>query len=226
MKKSSGSLWPARVAAFAATAAVLTGLLQVPAGAAGGSAASAFLDAWSKVSNYTDSIVSHETTNDGSKKEDRTYHFAYLKPHYAKIDIIDGPGKGGGAVWAGGDTVRGHQGGFLSGIKLQVSIHDGRATSLRGDTVDYASFESAAQQIRSAKDPTEGTATVDGQSTDAVTITYPSTVADGVTKRVIYLSKATHLPVRRSSYAGDTLVKQETFSEVKLNPGLKPDDFT
>lgn len=224
MKISSSSLRPARVAAFAASAALLAGLLQLPAGAASGSAAAAFLDAWSKVNNYTDTIVSHET--DGKTTQDRTYHFAYLKPHYARIDIIEGPGKGGGAVWAGGDTVRGHQGGFLSGIKLQVSIHDGRATSLRGDTVDYASFESSAQQVKSAKDPTEGTATVDGQSTDAVTITYPSGAADGVTKRVIYLSKASHLPVRRSTYAGDTLVKQETFSEVKLNPGLKPDDFS
>jgi outer membrane lipoprotein-sorting protein len=226
MKTFTGPLRPSRVAALAAPAAMLAGLLQLPASAAGGSAAAAFLDAWSKVSNYTDTIVSHETTNDGSKKEDRTYHFAYLKPHYARIDIVDGPGKGGGAVWAGGDTVRGHQGGFLSGIKLQVSIHDGRATSLRGDTVDYASFESAAQQVKSAKDPTEGTATVDGQSTDSVTINYPAGAADGVTKRVIYLSKANHLPVRRSSYAGDALVKQETFSEIKLNPGLKPDDFS
>jgi outer membrane lipoprotein-sorting protein len=223
VKNSTAFLWPARIAAFAASASLITGLVQTPAGAAG-PYATQFLEAWSKVDNYTDSIVSHET--DCKTPQDRTYHFAYKKPHFARIDIVEGPGKGGGALWTGGDTVRGHQGGFLSGIKLQVSIHDGRATSQRGDTVDYASFESAAQEIKSAKDAVEGTATVDGQSVETVTMTYPAGAACAVTKRTIYLSKSSHLPVRRSAWSGDTLVKQETFSEVKLNPGLKEEDFT
>src|SRR5580693_5699955 len=92
MKTLTDSLRPARAAAFAASAAILTGLLQTPAGAAG-PAATAFFDAWSKVDNYTDTIVSHETNC--KAVEDRTYHFAYKKPHFAKIDIVEGPGKGG-----------------------------------------------------------------------------------------------------------------------------------
>jgi hypothetical protein len=42
----------------------------------------------------------------------------------------------------------------------------------------------------------------------------------------VAFSRATHLPVRRTSYAGDTQVKQEDFSAVKLNPGLTEADFT
>ncbi len=206
------------IAAAAAAIILLSGLAR-GAFAAEPAAATAFLDAWAKVDSYTDTIVSHEVK--GTQTEDRTYHFAYLKPHYARIDIIDGPGKGGGAVWAGGDTVHGHQGGFLSGIKLQVSIHDGRAVSLRGDTIDYASFESAAQQIKAAKDITQGTTA----GLDSVTITYPAGAADGVTKRVIAFSKTTHLPAERISYAGDQVVKDEKYSDIKLNVGLKPDDF-
>jgi hypothetical protein len=141
------------IAALAATIILSSAASFALAASATPPAATAFLDAWAKVDSYTDTIVSHET--DGKTTQDRTYHFAYLKPHYARIDIVDGPGKGGGAVWQGGDTVHGHQGGFLSGIKLQVSIHDSRAVSLRGDTIDYASFESMAQQVRSAKEIAE-----------------------------------------------------------------------
>src|SRR5580658_2765900 len=88
--------------------------------AAAGSAENAFFDAWSKIDSYTCTITAHETK--GTDVQDRVYHYAYLKPHFARIDIVDGPGKGGGAVWTGGDSVRGHQGGLLSGIQLNVSI--------------------------------------------------------------------------------------------------------
>ena len=59
---------------------------------------------------------------------------------------------------------------------------------------------------------------------DLVTIDVPPG-PDGITKRVVALSQVTHLPVRRSGYAGDTLVKQEDFSDLSINPGLKESDF-
>src|SRR6202161_2502180 len=117
-------------------------------GAAPSGPAAAFLDAWAKIPSYTCNIKVHETK--GTEVQDRTYHYAYLKPHFAKIDITGGPGRGGGAAWKGGDTVSGHQGGILSGIHLNVSIHDGRAVDLRGGTIDEASFENMAELIKSA----------------------------------------------------------------------------
>jgi hypothetical protein len=197
--------------------------VAAPAVAAPPPAQTAFLEAWAKVTSYTATIVSHEVK--GGDTQDRTYHYAYLKPHFARIDIVDGPGKGGGAVWTGGDTVRGHQGGFLSGIQLNVSIHDARAVSLRGDTLLRASFQSVADDLKASSDVTESTGTLDGQAVDILSAPLPSADASGVTKHVIFLSKTTHLPVQRVTYAGSAVVKTEKWSAVNTSANLKESDF-
>jgi outer membrane lipoprotein-sorting protein len=190
-------------------------------GAAPTGPAAAFIEAWAKVPSYTANIKVHETK--GTDVQDRTYHYAYLKPHFAKIDITGGPGRGGGAVWTGGDTVSGHQGGFLSGIHLKVSIHDGRAVDLRGGTIDEASFENVADNIKSAAAATNGEETLNGTAYDTVTVPFKD--ANGATKRVIFLSKTTHLPARRVTYAGDAVVLNEEFADVNTAANLKESDF-
>lgn len=202
--------------------ALVTGVLGAALlGAAPGPAATAFLDAWAKVPSYTCTIKVHETK--GSDVQDRTYRYAYLKPHFAKIDITGGAGRGGGAVWSGGDTVSGHQGGFLSGIHLKVGIHDGRAVDLRGGTIDEGSFQNMADALKAAPSETSAEETVNGVAADALTIPY--TDANGATKRTVYVSKTTHLPVRRVTYAGSTAVETEDFTDVNPAANLKESDF-
>jgi outer membrane lipoprotein-sorting protein len=183
--------------------------------------AAAFLDAWSKVSSYTDTIKIHVVK--GTDVQDRVYHYSYLKPHFAKIDITGGAGRGGGASWKGGDTVSGHQGGMLSGIHLNISIHDARAVDLRGGTIVEASFDNIADSIKSAATATNGEEAWSGATYDTVTIPY--TDAFGATKRVIFLSKTTHLPVRRVTYAGTAIVVDEAYTDVNTAAGLKESDF-
>jgi outer membrane lipoprotein-sorting protein len=184
----------------------------------------AFAAAWAAVDNFTETITVHET--DGKNVQDRVYRYAYKKPAFARIDVVSGPGKGSGAVWTGGDHVRGHMGGFLSGIKQSIAITDSRATSLRGDTIEKASFQSVADDFKNGKvDPAVADATVDGVATDAVAVGLTPATPAGATREVVYLSRVTHLPVRRTAYVGDALVKQEDFSDVKLNPGLTEGDF-
>jgi hypothetical protein len=190
-------------------------------GAAPSGPAAAFLDAWAKIPSYTANIKVHETK--GTDVQDRTYHYAYLKPHFAKIDITGGAGRGGGASWRGGDTVSGHQGGLLSGIHLNVSIHDGRAVDLRGCTIDAGSFENMAEAIKAAPSVTSGEETVSGVAYDAVT--YPYKDDNGATKRIVFLSRTTHLPARRVTYAGDTIVETEDFTDVNTAANLKESDF-
>jgi len=190
-------------------------------GAAPTGPAAAFLDAWAKVPSYTANIKVHMLK--GTDVQDRTYHYAYLKPHFAKIDITGGPGRGGGAAWKGGDTVSGHQGGILSGIHLNVSIHDGRAVDLRGHTIDLASFESVAEAIKSAPSVTAGEETQNGTAYD--TVTYPYKDDAGATKTTVYLSRTTHLPARRVTYEGDKVVETEDFTDVNTAANLKESDF-
>jgi hypothetical protein len=183
--------------------------------------AAAFLDAWAKVTSYTTNIKVHESK--GTDTLDRTFHYAYLKPHFAKIDITGGPGRGGGAVWKGGDTVTGHRGGFISMIKLTKSIHDPEATGLRGGTIAEASFENMAEAVKAAATAINGEETVNGTAYDTVTL--PFSDAAGATKRVLFLSRATHLPARRVTYAGNTVVGTEDFTDVNTAANLKESDF-
>ena len=190
-------------------------------GAAPSGPAAAFLDVWSKVTSYTDNIKIHVVK--GTDVQDRTYHYAYLKPHFARIDITGGAGRGGGASWKGGDMVSGHQGGMLSGIHLNISMHDGRAVDLRGGTIVQASFEDVADNIKSAATVTNGEDSWNGTTYDTVTV--PFTDSLGATKRVIYLSKTTHLPVRRVTFAGTAVVVDEQFTDVNPAANLKESDF-
>lgn len=212
----------ATVAALTATLALSSVL---PARAAL-PALGAFAAAWAKVDDYTCKIVTHETK--GSAVQDRTYAFAFKKPQLARILVESGPGRGSGAAWHGGDTVSGHQGGILSGIHLHVNIHDRRATSLRGDTMNTASFQYLLDYYTAgeAHETQSPGPVIDGAPTEEIALDDPDpSKTDGVTREILFISTKTHLPVVRQRFEGTALVKSEHFIDVTLNPGLKDSDF-
>jgi outer membrane lipoprotein-sorting protein len=189
----------------------------------------AFSKAFADVKDYQEQIVVHETTDDGKQTQDRTYDYRWMRPTFARIEIVDGPGKGSGAAWRGGDKIRGHQGGILSGMHMVIDIHDPRAASLRGDNLEVASF---AWQIKHYE-TTPGTLSeapgpdIDGHATTAVTLAVSSPKDNAnVSKDVLFIGKDRHLPLRREQYVGSALVKTETFKDIKLDNGFKPDDFS
>lgn len=215
----------------AAAAALLAGLCLFGAGAGRAAAAdplvAQFAQAVGAIDDYTVSIATHETS--GNDVQDRGYNYAFKKPALAKIETVSGPGRGGAAVWHGGDTVRGHQGGILSMIKLTINIHDGRAVSLRGDTIDSASFPAQLEHFRTIKgELVEGTGpAIGGVATETLTLKVADAAANGnVSRDVLFLSTANHLPVRRERFEGERLVKREDFTNLKLNLGLKDDYFS
>ncbi len=184
----------------------------------------AFRKAWDGITNYAETITAHETTNDGKSTQDRTYDYTFVKPNAVMIAITGGPGKGGGAVWHGGSTVKGHQGGFLSGIKLTIAKNDRRAVSLRGDQIDVASFGYELDRFASVP----GTISESKDSAGDVVLTFVPTAADetGITKEMLTLSPANNLPVKHEAFVGTTRVKIETFSKIRLNvPNLVANDL-
>ena len=190
-------------------------------GASPTGAAAMFLETWSKVPSYTTDMKVHETK--GDEVQDRTYRYAYLKPHFARIDITGGPGRGGGAVWKGGDTITGHRGGFVSFVKLTKSIHDPEAVDLRGGTIVDAPFQTIADDIRSAATVTNGEETILGTAYDTVSIPWKDPY--GATRVVIFLSKTSHLPARRVTFAGETIVRTEDFTNVNASANLTEENF-
>ena len=94
------------------------------------------------------------------------------------------------------------------------------------DTASFGSILSAFQSTMRGMLTESAGETIDGTPTDMLSMKIADPAQEkGVTRDVLYLSKVTHLPVRRVRYAGDAIVKQEDFVNVKLNPGLKDSDF-
>lgn len=189
-------------------------------------AITAFQKTFAKVNDYTVIVHVHEVS--GNQTQDRTYRYMWKRPHLVKAQILSGPGAGGVAVWSGGNTVSGHQGGILSFIHLTVAIHDRRATSLRGYTIPDGILPSQVAKYTTIKGTLSerGGPVIDGQDTTMVVLKVaPGAGEPGLTRAVIYFSKATHLPLAQMRYDGATLVSQELWTDMRTNVGLKDSDF-
>ena len=207
-----------------ATLALLATL--APSQAAGSAPAIAeFNSAFARVNDYTVMVRAHEIS--GSDTQDRVYHYWFKKPHQAKILIESGDGRGSGGTWNGGDRVSGHQGGFLSRFHLKVDLHDRRAVSLRGYTIPDGLIPNEVDKYATIKgDLSQRTESVNGEATDAVELKVADPAANqGVTRMVIYLSKASHMPLKQQRYEGDKLVAEESFYDLNTNAGLTDNDF-
>ncbi|MBV8529761.1 MAG: hypothetical protein JO104_00465 [Candidatus Eremiobacteraeota bacterium] len=186
----------------------------------------AFDQTFAAVNDYTCVLRVHEAK--GTQTQDRVYQYSFMKPHYAKTLILDGDGKGSGGVWTGGDQVSGHQGGFLSGIHLKVSITDHRAVSLRGVTIPEGLLQRIVENYGtiSGKLTQADGGKIGGIATDRLDLKVADPSANGdVTEQILYLSKDSHWPIRQIMYAGSQIVLDETVSDLKTNVGLTQADF-
>lgn len=183
----------------------------------------AFRKAWDGLTNYTGTIVSHETTNDGKQAQNRTYTYKFVKPNAALITVIAGPGKGGGAAWHGGPKVKGRQGGMIAFLKITLAKNDPRAMSLRGDQIDAASFGFQLDHFATVPGALTETKTADGT---LVTLVPQVPEPGGVTKETLTFSAGTHLPMKREQFVGERSVETAVYADVKLNePNLKDSDI-
>jgi outer membrane lipoprotein-sorting protein len=186
----------------------------------------AFNAAFAQVTSITYKLHSHEVK--GTDVQDRVYDYSFMKPHFAKTLIESGAGKGSGGVWAGGDQVSGHQGGFLSGIHLKVDLHDGRAVSLRGYTIPDGLPQNIVARYANIKGDLTQTpgGPIGGVNTDLLTLKVADPASNGgVSEQRLYLSQATHFPLREIFNAGDQVVLDQSFTDYNLNAGLTDNDF-
>lgn len=207
--------------------AALVGMSCVVASAAiEAPAIAAFDRTFADVNNYTCVLHSYEVN--GAKTQDRVYQYSFMKPHYLKTLILDGNGKGSGAVWVGGDQVSAHQGGIFSGIHVKINVDDPRAISLHGVTIpdgllpgiidDYRTIPGTLTQTDGGK-----IGSVDTDRLDLKVVDPPSN--HNITEQVVYLSKSTHWPIRQIMYSGSQIVVDESIGDLKMNVGLTRSDF-
>ena len=187
---------------------------------AGEAALARFTSAWAKLNAYTCDLTAHEVL--GTHVQDRTYAMTFRKPYDTKMEITGGDGKGGAAVWHGGDTLRGHQGGFISFIKLNLNIHDGRATSIRGTTIAQANFGSILDHVKSLKGSVSATSS-GGDTTIDFSVPDPSADNSVTKERVVLASNA--LPSEYDQWEGDSLVRHVVYTNLVVNPQLSDSAF-
>jgi hypothetical protein len=214
------------ITAFAASAALALWPCSGLRAANSAPAIIAFDQVFAATNDYTAVLHVHEAK--GTATQDRVYQYSFMKPHFAKTLILDGDGKGSGGVWAGGDQISGHQGGFLSGIHMKVDVNDHRAVSLRDVTIPEGLLQRIVENyatIAGKLTQTEG-GKIGGVPTDRLDLKVADPAANGdVTEQILYLSKETHWPVRQIMYAGSQIVLDESVTDLKTNVGLTQSDF-
>jgi len=178
------------------------------------------------VNDYACLLHSYEVN--GTQTQDRVYQYSFMKPHYLKTLVVDGDGKGSGAVWIGGDQVSAHPGGIFHAIHVKISVHDPRAISLHGVTIPDGLLPGIIDDYRTI--PGKLTQTDGGRIGGVETDRLDLKVADpssnhAISEQVLYLSKATHWPIRQIMYSGSQIVLDESVNELRMNVGLAQSDF-
>ncbi len=180
-----------------------------------------FFNAWKGIESYECTLTSHEVN--GSRVQDRVYHMFFEKPTKTRMEIVSGDGHGGAAVWSGGDTLRGHRGGMLAGIKKTLDIHSPLTTSIRGTTIADANYGILLGHMRTLKPELLETAQVGDRTLVTAQLPDPASQA-GVTKE-IFVFGANGLPLEFEQYEGASMVKKVDYSDVKLNVPLPDSTF-
>jgi len=220
LSASSGALALAAICAALAGTAISGDAASAASVSSGEAALGKFTAAWDKLSSYSCSLTAHEVL--GTRVQDRTYTFIFRKPYDTKMYITGGDGKGGAAVWHGGDTLRGHKGGILSIFHKTLNIHDPEATSIRGTTIAQASFGAILEHVKSLKGSIEATASGNDMKID---FSVPDPSGDqNVTKERVVLALS-GLPAEYDQWEGSTLVRRVVYSDVIVDPQLTDSAF-
>ncbi len=185
-------------------------------------AASRELDAFARalagVSRYSATVSIYDRK--GAQSQNVVFDYAFSKPSNVTVHVITGPNTGIRLDWNGGATVVARRGSGLAAMfSKTLSLHDPLITTLQGASIDQLSFGailSHAQQALDRLSVAPG-GTVDGVTTNVLTLIPDAPTIDaGVTREVVEMSAATHLPIRVLGYNGATLVSTIGFSNITL----------
>jgi outer membrane lipoprotein-sorting protein len=177
-----------------------------------------FASAWSHINAYSATITVFERK--GEQLQNLVFDYTFRKPSGVTLQARSGPNSGATLHWDGGSTVVGQRkSGLIGWFKKTFSLHDPVVTTIRGASVDELSFGAIlahAEQARGAISESSGEE-IDGTATDAVSLipAVPDPSA-ALSREVVEISKATHVPARILGYEGTLLVREVKFSNVKI----------
>jgi hypothetical protein len=179
----------------------------------------AFAQAWAGVSGYGATV--RIFVQKDAQTQNVAFDYTFDKPSNVKVHVLAGPNAGVTLDWNGGPTVVARRGSGLSALFTKtLSLHDPAVTTLNGSSIDQLSFGAILAHLQQqpgivSEAPAQP---IDGVAVNAITL-IPSTSAGdaGLTREVLELSAATHLPMRLLGYEGSTLVRKIDLSNIQLH---------
>jgi outer membrane lipoprotein-sorting protein len=157
----------------------------------------------------------------GDQQLDSKLRVWFRKPHFAKCEVVAGNGAGGIAVWRGGDMVLVRPPGLLSRFVLALHRDDPHVVDARGRSCGQTTLDNFATDFAANGTLAESPGpNVDGAPTDVVTWTRDPGDTAGDSKRELLISRATHLPAELKSFAGERLVEDSFYRDIRLDTGL------
>ena len=179
----------------------------------------AFARALSGINSYSATVTIFDQKD--AQTQNVVFDYTFSKPSNVTVHVIAGPNAGATLTWIGGPTIVARRGsGIAAMFSKTLSLHDPLVTTLQGASIDELSFGAIllhAQQDVARLSLTSG-GTIDGVAANALTLksSTGSAVDPGLTREIVEMSTATHLPMRVLGYAGSMLVSNVGFSNVKL----------
>jgi len=190
----------------------------------------AFDGAFSSLSDYRCTVYSKELGPKGY--QEGVYEYWFLKPGWIRVKVIEGPKKGSRAVYnPNTGKVTGRLGGVLGFLSITTDPWDKRVLSPRGIPITEGTFGSILADWKShlsqGKVWFEGERTVDGVACWVLGAKDLDPGKNfGSVKKYLYIRKDLKLPYLTVDYdAEDREVIRAYFRNLRVNTGLKPEDF-
>lgn len=178
----------------------------------------AFAHALSGVTKYSATVTIFDQK--GPETQNTVFDYTFSKPSQVTVHVIAGTNKGVTLDWNGGPTIVAHRGsGLLALFSKTLSLHDPLVTTLQGASIDQLSFGAILSHAQQEVDrlSLSPAGMVDGVAVNALNLIPGGSTADaGLTRQIVEMSTATHLPMRVLGYDGPTLVSYVGFSNIKL----------
>jgi outer membrane lipoprotein-sorting protein len=179
--------------------------------------------AFEKIADHFNDVTFEVATHivNATGEHDNVLRISFRKPHYARCEVIDGNGAGGVAVWRGGPMVLVRPPGLLSRFSLALKREDPHVVDSRGRGCGQTTLDNFAKEYAAdgSLEESAGPA-IDGAPTDTILWKRTGDDPSGDTKRLLYISKTTHLPVELKSYRGSELVEDSHYRNIMLDTNI------
>jgi outer membrane lipoprotein-sorting protein len=175
-----------------------------------------------------DALTDYECVADmesslGQRSEAGSHRIWFKKPRMLRVRILRGRGRGVEFAVDYHGKMRGHQGGLLKAIVVEVSVKDPRIRSIRGVPVTEADWGSFYHKYweRSARPDARATLAPRGEEQAPYEVSLSYTDGEKRMREIYRIDPRLWVMVEGEVYEDEVRVDHVVFREIKLNTGVE-----